>query len=413
MNNSFDTKMRVLTTGDSHFFGFHDLSPWDDRGDYLLCLETDTPENRLATYEDVARVCIINESEASVEIVGETRAWNWQQGARLQWLRGIGPLVFGFNHETKSGFGSTILDLNSGERSVLPIPLYTAANKSPFALSVNYFRLREHYRGYSYDHPNPESSVSSAEDGIFKINLADGTVKLVLSISEVVSRLPDQYKQLGHYFTHISVSADDTHFCFLHRFKTQSGGVMTQLIVVEMETYDWKVIASDKVSHFTWVGSDCILAWCRSNAAIAKLKSFRKASYLRPLFKFSRILRNKKLRSAVYKESFRLFDITTGSSHAVGEQVLTEDGHPQSCPTNKNLIVNDTYPDKDFLQKLMVYDLSTGDCRNLAKLETQPEISETQWRCDLHPRWNPQGSKVCFDSAHSGRRQLCVMDIQG
>lgn len=32
-------------------------------------------------------------------------------------------------------------------------------------------------------------------------------------------------------------------------------------------------------------------------------------------------------------------------------------------------------------------------------------------RCDLHARFNPQGTKVSFDSVHTGRRQICELDL--
>jgi len=32
-------------------------------------------------------------------------------------------------------------------------------------------------------------------------------------------------------------------------------------------------------------------------------------------------------------------------------------------------------------------------------------------RCDLHPRWNRDGTKVCIDSLHEGSRQIYVLDV--
>jgi Tol biopolymer transport system component len=49
---------------------------------------------------------------------------------------------------------------------------------------------------------------------------------------------------------------------------------------------------------------------------------------------------------------------------------------------------------------------------DLLQLATQPKIQETGWRCDFHPRWHPNEQKICFDSAHSGRRQICVLDVK-
>ena len=32
-------------------------------------------------------------------------------------------------------------------------------------------------------------------------------------------------------------------------------------------------------------------------------------------------------------------------------------------------------------------------------------------RCDLHPRWNHAGDKVCFDAVFEGHRGLYVIDV--
>ena len=97
--------------------------------------------------------------------------------------------------------------------------------------------------------------------------------------------------------------------------------------------------------------------------------------------------------------------------HLRGKGVLPEDGHPQVNPCNRDLWINDTYPNPDCEMTLMLYHQPSNRRVDLLRLKTQPSLKETCWRCDLHPRWHPDGTKVCVDSAHLGRRQLCVMDV--
>jgi len=34
------------------------------------------------------------------------------------------------------------------------------------------------------------------------------------------------------------------------------------------------------------------------------------------------------------------------------------------------------------------------------------------WRCDLHPRWRPDGKLLGFNSLHEGTRQVYVIDVK-
>ncbi len=40
-----------------------------------------------------------------------------------------------------------------------------------------------------------------------------------------------------------------------------------------------------------------------------------------------------------------------------------------------------------------------------------PQAYQGEWRCDTHPRASRDGRLVCIDSAHSGGRQLYLIDI--
>jgi hypothetical protein len=96
----------------------------------------------------------------------------------------------------------------------------------------------------------------------------------------------------------------------------------------------------------------------------------------------------------------------------VGKGTLSEDGHPQVNPRHPGLWINDTYPNAQHVQTLMLYHQPTNRRRDLLRLSTPASIQETCWRCDFHPRWHHGGERVCFDSAHLGRRQLCVFDAR-
>lgn len=406
------TDFEVVTSGASHFFGFHDLIPWDPSSKELLCLRTNVREDHVPTHDDEAEVCIVNEATRDVTPIGTTRAWNWQQGARQRWLPALGDRVVIYNAEASDGFCAHLVDLDAEERRTLPAPIFDVSSNGRYALTVNFHRLHVCSPDYGYDHADaPDTLPAYEDDGIYRLDLEDGTPDLLFSIADLLHHDDVKRGEGDHYFTHILIAPDDSRFCFLHRCIHSSGSVTTNLVVMEADGSDVRVVAQDKVSHFDWRDSDRIIVWCRQNAAIKKLKSSPLLKFARFLYGLSRKIRSTSVRQSVYGEAFREINVHTEERSKIGAGVLTEDGHPQVHPDFSQLWINDTYPDDDHIQTLMLFNQRTNERRDLLRLPTNPSIQETRWRCDFHPRWDPSGRKVCFDSAHDGRRQLCVKDV--
>lgn len=473
--------LHPLTSGPSHFFGFHDLTPWNAHTDELVCLRTDTPEDHVPTHADEAEVVVVNEADGRETVVGRTRAWNWQKGARQRWLPALGRRVVAYNAANAAGFECRIVDLDAGTERALPVALYDICDHAGFGLTLNFSRLVKCQPGYGYDHPlaaerpltpslspdggegvgsasplrfdrgleavgnsrkefAPGESPAGAEragaskslgqgevsnstpgsplpaprygsDGIFRVDLVSGETKLILSIADFL-RARGLDPALGeHYFTHLQISPDGKRCVFMHRCFLKSGGLVNHFIVANTDGSGFRVLLDDKMSHFDWSDNDHVLVWCRKNTAIKKLKESKLLAVARALYRLSRKIRINAVRQGLYNESFREIDVNTGESVAVGKGVLPEDGHPQVNPRHPGLWINDTYPNPEHVQTLMLYHQPTNRRVDLVRLSTQPAIQETCWRCDFHPRWHPNGERVCVDSAHLGRRQLCLLDV--
>jgi len=90
--------------------------------------------------------------------------------------------------------------------------------------------------------------------------------------------------------------------------------------------------------------------------------------------------------------------------------VLTRNGHCTYLPGNK-WILNDTYPDEKRMQHLYVYEIATGKRVRLGEFRSDA-VYKDEWRCDLHPRSSPDGTKLAIDSPHDGvGRQVYLLDI--
>ncbi len=382
--------------------------------DELVCLRTHTPEDHVPTHADEAEVVVIDEATGSETVVGRTRAWNWQKGARQRWLPALGRRVVAWNAANATGFECRIADLDKGIERALPVALYDICDHAGFGLTLNFSRLLTCQPGYGYDHPtlNPQpSTLNCSTDGLFRVDLTSGETRLILSVADFL-RARGLDAGLGqHYFTHLQISPDGRRCVFMHRCFLPSGGLVNHFIVANTDGSGFRVLLDDKMSHFDWSDNDHVLVWCRKNTAIKKLKESKLLAVARMLYRLSKKIRMNAVRQGVYNESFREIDVNSGASAPVGKGVLPEDGHPQVNPRHPGLWINDTYPNPGHVQTLMLYHQPTNRRVDLLRLPTQPSIQETCWRCDFHPRWHPRGERVCVDSAHLGRRQLCVVNV--
>ena len=110
-------------------------------------------------------------------------------------------------------------------------------------------------------------------------------------------------------------------------------------------------------------------------------------------------------------DRFFLFTDRTDQVEIIGEGVMRPtDGHCSYSPDRK-WILNDTYPrPEDRCRELYLYNVDEDRCVDLGRFFAPPEL-DGEFRCDLHPRWNRDGTQVCFDSVHEGTRQVYVIDV--
>jgi len=262
------------------------------------------------------------------------------------------------------------------------------------ALSLNFARLQWTRPGYGYAGINDPfaSECHPVEDGIYLIDLESGENWRIVSLADVfaIRDKPKEMKNHAIYFNHTLYNTDDSRFAFhvewrnllfprwarvwrlkkLYRLKTA-------LFTANVDGSDLRcVIDYGRVSHFDWRNPREILVW-------ADVKGHGKKFYL----------------TIDGKDEFR----------AVGEGVLTRDGHCSFSP-NGRWILTDTYPDKKGYRTLKIFHWEEGWEVVLGRYYSpHPYVDEI--RCDLHPRWNRKGTQICFDSVHNGSRQLYVMDI--
>ena len=177
---------------------------------------------------------------------------------------------------------------------------------------------------------------------------------------------------------HLQFNPGGTRFVFLHRWSKPGGrGWFTRAFTAKPDGSDLRLmIDTGYVSHFDWKDDDTLLAWTTTKDR---------------------------------GNHFYLLDVGDKPPEVVFPRV-TQDGHCSYSP-DREWVLNDTYPGKDRMQHLMLLKVATGRRFDLNAFHSPPQFTGPV-RCDLHPRWNRDGTMVCFDGCHDAQRQVYVLDVR-
>jgi hypothetical protein len=378
----FRSIMRPVTRGPKHhFFGYYEKSPWNASGDLLAAHEVSF-NDRAPNPGDRATVGVVHLNEgARFQPIGETGAWNWQQGAMLQWhpLDPSGLLVY--NDRRDGRFVAVIRDTAGAERRVYDWPIYAITPDGRQALSVNFARLHTHRPGYGYAGvADPWATVPyPREDGIRLLDLESGSSRLIVSLAQLATTSPGaEMSSTFHWVNHIQVSPSGARIAFFHIWRVDKAGWAVRLYTCRLDGSELAcLLDTGFVSHYDWMDDDRIFVWTRLPGV---------------------------------GERFVLCDRRDGSREVVGQAILTEDGHGSFSPDRK-WILNDTYPDRFGMRTLMLFRPEDGKRIDLDRLYSPKSRWWGEIRCDLHPRWSRDGTQVCVDSVHSGQRQMYIADV--
>mgnify|MGYP002623133231 FL=1 len=375
--------VRTITRGPKHhWFGYYDKLEFDPTGRYVLGMEVDF-EHRSPTAADVIRVGMVDlhDGDRWIEL-GTSTAWCWQQGCMLQWVPGSTSTVL-WNDREDGQYVCRILNVESGKRRTIPHPIYSLSPDGRTAVSTDFRRLGVCRPGYGYNGiPDPHEGVAAPDDtGILRVDLQTGRQELIVNMREVAAsgpQLPGMADSPRHWFNHLLWNPDGSRFVFLHRWQVGRSR-QTRMITANPDGSERRVIdANGLTSHFIWRDPQHILAFSEQPS---------------------------------HGKRFYLFeDADDGAIDVVGPDSMVRDAHCSYLPGNE-WILNDTYPDADRMQNPYLYHVAEDRIVSLGRFRSPPEYTG-EWRCDTHPRFSPDGSKVVIDSPHPGEgRQLHLIDI--
>lgn len=297
----------------------------------------------------------------------------------LQWLGSSASEVV-YNDQIDGRFVAVVLDVRTGKQRILPRAIYTVSTDGKRALSLNFARNGALRPGYGYmgladewaDDPQP------SEDGVWVMDMLTGEHELIVSIDDAAKYKPNE-SMVGklHWVNHILFRPDGQRFVFLHRWWQQEYRLGTQMFTANRDGTGLFLMPIEDASHFIWYGQNRILSWDS--------------------------------RCSDDTPGYYVAEDNSDKVEMMGRGVFVGDGHMTVSPDGR-WVLTDEYPDEQGYRNLLLYGIADGKRVDLGRFYS-PLPEQVDLRCDLHPRWNRDGTQVCIDSDHDGSRQMYVLEV--
>ncbi|WP_348827979.1 hypothetical protein [Halomonas sp. RT37] len=376
-NQSISYPAPCSINSQSSFFGYYDKSPANENG-LILVQVTDQDTRKLPSSTHPIKLLVLD-SGKNLLFEKEVKSYNWQQGCRPQWLNSECFIFNDFDIDKKSYVSRVFSILTKKQLKVFDFPVQVSF-KAEYFISLNYRRLMAIRPDYGYRNLPPldnESINNLNSDGLWKVDYNSGEEKLLISLSQAYSfNYRSEFSDAVHKFNHVMISENGRNIIFIHRYLL--GGVRFDRLLLADSTTGVLTLLSDfgMVSHCFWANNDTVIGYMRGPDGV---------------------------------DGYWLIDISTQQFSPLPNYALQGfgDGHPHVFG---DWLVTDTYPDKARMQHLLLCNWRSGEVKELGEFYHGFEFGG-ECRCDLHPRFSPDGKKVFFDSVFNGKRQLYVMDV--
>ncbi len=363
--------------GYHYFYGYYDLQPYSPDEKKHLCHRVKEAD-RLPTAEDVCEVGYIDLDTGVFCKVGQTLAWNFQQGALLQWMDNTHLI---YNAYLDNRFCAVVEDICTKERRIIDMPLANLSEDRKWGLSINFARIYDYRPGYGYSNEkDPYADVNTPDnDGVYVVDLEHNTSRLVLSYAEISEKyLPREYKGQKIVVNHISFNPSGERFLMLVRTfqRAESGQWFTILITADRNGENVCVLTDFSVnSHYHWRNDREFMIWSILDQG-----------------------------SGLYL----IEDLTDKRTKIEDDYFNQRDIHCLFMSRDTDIFIGDAYPDKLGYRGIFIHSFKSGATEYLLPARHKKTIEDI--RCDLHARFNRSCDKISYD--YYGKNHRMIREVE-
>lgn len=402
---------------------FFDTSPFSPSGRFLGL--TRLPfEDRLPSPGDVAEIVVVDLATGTERVVADSRGWDTQLGAQVQWGRTDAELLFNdLDTATWEPFGIS-LDPFSGARRSLEGPIYMVSPDGKWAASPCLLRTGATQPGYGVIVPSgriPANRGAPVDDGVYLTNIDSGKCKLHVSLEKIAAATigladQDEFADGDFYCFHVKWSPTGDRLMLVLRWVPRHKGALTRSQVVTMNADGGEIRVA--IPAREWDKGGHHPNWCPDGSSLIMnlAVSSNKASppYRRLLRSAHSLVTGK---SYIQDMELRFIRARYDGGYEVLARTVQGSGHPTMHP-NGRLIVTDAYPEEqvafaDGTVPIRLIDLEQGTEVNLIRIRTDGIYRgpRGEMRVDPHPAWDREFRRLAFNASVDGTRRVYVADL--
>jgi len=361
-------------------FFFYQCLQFDTTGRYLLGMRVYF-RNRVVNPTDRADIGYIDLKDGyKWTKIGETTAWNWQQGARLQWRPRSDEIVWNNRSDDGKKYVCSVHNFRTGKSRTLPRPIYDLSPDGTTALTHDFERMKHRGTDYVGIEDPFKDQYAPAKTGIWKMNMDTGHAELIMSLERMAGiAYPNGHPPVGClYFFREGWNPSGTRFI---AFLKDPDNEFFKAFSMTPDAADVRYLYRDP-SHHSWQDDEHVLDF---GTHIPPSGGSALGGYF------------------VFKDD--------GTGEAKDLLWKTDyDGHNSYVPgAGGDWILSDTYDIGGF-QYLFMYHRPTKLFVPLARLRNH--APDGIHRVDLHPRVSRDGRMISIDSTYEGMgRQMYIIDI--
>ncbi|MFW6457703.1 MAG: TolB family protein [Planctomycetota bacterium] len=386
---------------------FFDTSPFSPSGRYMALFRL-PQEERLPEPGEKGEVILVDLATGEETVLAETRGWEPQMGANINWGADDTELFFNdVNTSDWTPFGVRVNPI-TGEHQRLGGCIYHVSPDGRKALSANMATMRRTQNGYGVVIPDAEVRSNPGlveDDGLYITDTRTGECELLLSIKDCVQRATPASEfadatGLEVYGFHCKWNAEGNRVMFSLRAFPGDGtsrfGVMREG-ALRFDVYTLTPDADEiclAVPASEWEKGGHHTTWCPDGQTLS-------------------------MNLNIHEDGLRFVQVNydgSGLSTILDEPAGS--GHPTVHPNGQHILTDDYVWGPaafgDGTVPIRLVDRHTGEDTTLVRLRTQ---TEQQGQCpalrvDPHPAWDPTYSWVAFNGYVDGTRRVYVADMR-